>query len=608
MMSAAVARSVMGRIVPIAVFFVGLFAMEWYLFFRNPGHFFQADTVFHLYHRPATFIDFLRMFVTLDRSGWYRPLSQQLPFFILFPFFGLNPVGYRICIYVFFAAMTIGVYHLSRMLMQRGIAAGIATIYFASHTTNAFTTYDLSFAPELCYAAFYLLAVLTFYKFCRVDNRGAYNASIVFLIGALLSKEAAVTLPMILFLLYVVFDSRAGTVRLRIFRAVRAIRSHAFVVLLYFAFVVGYLHVQGIDLRQLFNRPKVLQQGGYYFVVDKGALENIDLALTWAFNIPRGWHGDFRHVPNVWVSFLKGFRIVIVLSAMLTLFTNRRRIVFFGVGWFLISIIPTLPLANHFMPYYLFLPMIGVSLVVGTSLSWLADCLRQAHEDLPGGVIALTLAGVVWVCSISVEADTRSHRLLGGSARLAYESLVSIRRLYPAVSRNAILYIDDVEEPLAWDHAWGGLIQMAYDRWDVDIRYGSSGGIPDVTGPRIDNTLVMRYHEGRLIDETAAFRKNPSAYVPYVESKDYRLTVLPAGVSAGDTYTIALSGLNNHVVKIAYRLNGGSIETFAAFVDKTGNSHFTISSETRKGTYQFVGFNIDGQQQWIRSDAAIMVR
>jgi hypothetical protein len=309
----------------VLAFFGLVFAVEWYLFFRDPGHFFQADTIFVLYDRPSSFADFLSTFIKLDQSGWYRPLSLDLPAFILYPWLGLNPVGYRLVVYVVFAALTIAVYLLGVRLMKRRTAAAVATFFFAIHTTIAYTTYDIAFAPELLYSGFYILAVLAFLRFCQTHNHSSYHISLACLVGSLFSKEAAATLPAVLFLLHLLVTPPFGDFRSGIFRAFRATAPHFIVVFVYGLFVVGYLHVQKLDLTELLNRPRQVHEGGYYFVVDNGILENADIAATWAFNIPRGWHGDFRHIPDGWVLFLKVFRVFAAALSLILCFTPYRR-------------------------------------------------------------------------------------------------------------------------------------------------------------------------------------------------------------------------------------------------------------------------------------------
>jgi hypothetical protein len=589
----------------LLAFFACLFFSEWYLFFRNPGHFFQADAVFVLYDRPSSFTDFLSSFIKLDQSGWYRPLSLEFPAFILYPWFGLNPVGYRLVVYMVFVALTIAVYVLGVALTKRRTAAAVGTFFFAIHTTNAFTTYDIAFAPELLYGGFYVLAALAFLRFCQTHSRYAYCVSLACLVGSLLSKEAAATLPALLFLLHLLFAPPYSDFRSRVNRALRSTAPHFIVVVVYAVFVLGYLRVQGLDLGELLDRPRHTQEGGYHFVVDHGIFDNMDLAATWAFNIPRGWHGDFRHVPQGWMFSLKLFRVFAAALTLVLCFTPYRRVVLFGLAWFVISLSPTLPLVNHFMPYYLFLPLVGFSFVIGASACWFGDQLRRVHRSIPSVALALTFGPMFWVCAISVQADMRDHRALGGSSELARKTLHDVQNLYPDLPRNVLLYIDDSEYPFAWDHAWGGLIHMVYDRRDIDVRYASNGDLPDLT--KASNTVALRYIDGSLVDETPAFRKDPTAYVPFVDSDLYRLSVERPDVTISDSFAVTVTGVHDRVVKIAYRVDGGTIEAFSTYMDSSGRALFSISPQTRKGSYKFVGFHIDGQRGWIRAESAITV-
>src|ERR1051325_9526154 len=109
----------------VLAFFIFLFVVEWFLYFRSPGHYFQAGTVFLLYHRATSLPQFLRQFTQLQLSGWYRPLSHQLFEYTLYPFLGLNPAGYRIPVYAIFIANTAAVYALAVALLRRHLPAAI---------------------------------------------------------------------------------------------------------------------------------------------------------------------------------------------------------------------------------------------------------------------------------------------------------------------------------------------------------------------------------------------------------------------------------------------------------------------------------------------------
>src|SRR5437773_989955 len=221
----------------VAGFFVFLFIVEWYLYFRSAGHYFQADTVFLLYHRATTLAEFLREFTRLQLSGWYRPLSHQLFEFFLYPLLGLNPVGYRIPVYALFVANTAAVYALSLKVLGRHLAAALGTFFFAVHTTNAFTTYDLGFMPELLYTLLYVCAVLAYIRFVQRGSKSAYALSIACFIGSLLSKEAAITLPPVLCLTYLLVTPAFSSLRARFYGALRSTFIYAAITVVYLAFV-----------------------------------------------------------------------------------------------------------------------------------------------------------------------------------------------------------------------------------------------------------------------------------------------------------------------------------------------------------------------------------
>jgi hypothetical protein len=593
----------------IAGFFAFLFVVEWYVYFRHAGHYFQADTVFLLYHRAQSLPEFLREFTRLQLSGWYRPLSHQVFESILYPFLGLNPVGYRIPVYAIFIANTIAVYILVLRLLRQHTAAALATFFFAVHTTNGFATYDLAFMPDLLYALLYLCAVLSYIQFVEGGSRAAYALSIGCFIGSLLSKEAAVTLPAILFLTYFLITPAYGSLRVRLSGAVRSTSPYAGIVVVYLIFVVGYLHVQGVDLTTLFQKPETVSPESYQLAFDKTIAQNVDLAASWAFNMPRGWNGGFRDIPHRVVVFLSFFRAVALGLMAFLLFKPQRKVLLFGAAWFLLTALPALPLVNHFLPYYLFLPNVGLSLVIGASFAWAVERIGRLHWMAAASMVVLFFGGLLIACSASIHADVNNHRLLGGSADIASRSLDDLMRLYPVLPANAIVYIDDREEPLAWDHSWGGLINMAYKRDDITVLYSSVGDALGLSqdASTVAEAIVLKYREGKLIDETAEFRKAPFPQIPFTTSNSHSMTVSPSVARRGDSYFIAITGAHDSTVKIAYTIDGGPARVFSIHLDHQGHSRLDVSENTPKGSYRLFGFLIEGEKDWMRSDSAITV-
>jgi hypothetical protein len=379
------------------------------------------------------------------------------------------------------------------------------------------------------------------------------------------------------------------------------------ILLAYLIFAIGYLEVQGFDITKLFEAPEKLQEGGYYMVIDEHLLRNADIAMSWAFNIPRGWHTGFRDVSPGMIGFLKLFRTLVIAGAALLILSPQRTFLLLGAAWFFVTITPALPLLEHFLPYYLFLPMVGVALFIGTIGAGMYDRLGRVNRILPAITIGGLLTGMLYICSSSIQADIRKHRALGGSADLALMSLSDLKSLYTDLPPDTTIYWDDSQVPLYWDQSWGGLIRMAYGRSDVSVLYSSLG---DVISPELvnDRTIVLRYHNGHLADDTEAFREDPSPFMAPKNSSLYRLTVSATEVVAGVGYTLQAIGISDVDVRIAYRLDDGPLQSFSARLDREGRVEFDVSHHTRKGLYRFVGFTISGQRDWFRTDATLLVR
>jgi len=422
-----------------------------------------------------------------------------------------------------------------------------------------------------------------------------------------LSKEAAVTLPLVLCLTYLFLTPEVDSLRTRLHAAVRSTFIHAAITAAYLVFVFGYLHVQAVDVTKLFQKPDVVAEGSYQLVLDKTIAQNADLAASWTFNMPRGWQGGFRQLPQALVKFLSVFRgIALVLGALL-LFTPQRRVVLFGLAWFIVTTLPGLPLLNHFLPYYLFLPIVGVSLFIGTEFTWAADKLRDLHWMAAAAVIGILFGGLLVACSASIHADIENHRLLGGSAAVASRSLSDLKRLYPQFPPKATIYIDDSEEPLAWDHARGDLIKMAYGRDDITVLYSSAGDALGLSDQSILSEAIVLKNRRGLTDETEVFRKRPLPYIPLTTSTVHALSLSTGTIRPRDSFWIVITGARNVTAKIAYIVDKGPTQVFEVALDHQGQSRLDVSESTRKGVYRFVGFAIAGEYSWIRSDATITV-
>jgi hypothetical protein len=574
-------------------FIFALAILEYVVYFFSNAHFFQGDTIHWFYVRHKSVHDFLSAFISVDSGGWYRPLTNGSIQSLFFPLFGFTPAGYRVVQYVLFLAATIAVCKLAEMLTGRKLAAYVATLFFSLHTINAYTTYDLAFVPEIVYSLFYVCAVIFYLK-------RRHTAALVCFAVSLLSKEAAVTLPVTLVVLDVIFA------RKHVLRALADAKGHFLLLLVYVFFVVGYLGVQRSAFQSVVNRPG--PEITYRFALDQTVLQNADVGLTWAFNIPRGWHTQWRGVAGWMVDFLKLFRILVGLLAVWIMLRPERNVVVAGLAWFVIALAPALPLFDHFFPYYMFLPLVGFSIAVGIILD--VACRKAATLSRAGAGVALaaTLSVVFAICIVSVRADARDNRMLGRSSTLALNSLNDLRTRHPRLSPNTTIYISNAEEPdLNWDTSQGAVFKIAYDDETIETLYWSWGEVIThgvlTKGP----VIVMKYGESHLTDITNTFLAASEPPVAYSSVAQNQLLLDPPAVTAGQAYRLRIHGISNTEVNVHYTVNGGPVHVFAAHLDQNSETKFNVSENSEKGLYHFVGFQVAGTPGWVQAAGTIRV-
>jgi hypothetical protein len=357
--------------------------------------------------------------------------------------------------------------------------------------------------PELLFALFYVAAVVAYLRYMQHQSRLAYGASLVLFVASLLSKEAAVTLPAILFLAGVLFGPLPGSLTQRLTAAVRSTLPHVLILVAYLFFAIGYLQIQEFSISSLFDPDQTPNEGDYTMVLNRGVLRNADMALSWAFNIPRGRWGEWQSLSPKMVLYLKGFRVLVFALAAAALFRPDRTFVLFGIAWFWITLIPALPLIAHFIPYYLFLPVAGFAVAVGVVLTHLHDWLKRRHPSVAMMAVPLVLCGLLVVTNRSIQGDIRHNDLLGGSSTLASNTLNDLKSMHPILPAGITIFFADARLPLGWHHNSGGLIKMAYDTDRISTLYESQGHRPL---PGQDNVLVFEVHNGRLVDVTSRFQ------------------------------------------------------------------------------------------------------
>ncbi len=153
----------------------------------------------------------------LPNTIYFRPLVF-FSWYIEFHIFGLNPMISHIIGLLIFIINNLLLFYLTYILAQRFkrsnplILASIATLLYITHPALIESTAWISGRFDQLSTLFSLVAFLIFSKYFK-DSQTSLSWFVSIAIGfsfacALFSKEVAIWLPIILFILYVIFESK----------------------------------------------------------------------------------------------------------------------------------------------------------------------------------------------------------------------------------------------------------------------------------------------------------------------------------------------------------------------------------------------------------------
>ncbi len=575
------------------------------LFSPSFGHYFQGDSLYWLAQRYTRLSQVAAAFGGVDSYGYFRPLSHRLIPSLFFPVFGLDPLGYH-WVVAFIFAVTVGVAFLFfRDVTGDDWEAAFATFFFSVHSVNAFVTFDFAFAPELFYGLFYLLAAFCFRRWLTTGASRWNWFSLAFFGLGLLSKEAAATLPANLFwlaLLIVTTDpTRRPSIVKRLVAAGKATTPH-------WLLLAGYLSYLAFGLRGGRLLLGAASTGNGLIGAVSIAWSNLALAIPWSMNLAAGDRAAWRHLPVGLEWFLALLAALLAAGALDAALRPRprKRLILVGLLWFLTALTPMLTLTD-FKSYYLYTPLIGLSLAVGRILAsaWRVAAARRVWAgNLVMGVVVVLL----WAsCRLIVAGDLARHPLLGGGAEVSQSMARDIQRIRPSLPVGATLFVlDQPDHPLYWHTAGGRLFRLVYGDPSLKVLYASLGDRPTPEEMGGESFVAVAFQKGGLEDVTGQSRGNPDSLfdpqVSYSEEVPGLIQIEPAEVHRGEgRYTLRIVGKPNQQVEVQFRVDGGPAGFFKARLNSLGEVSFYVSSDNRKGIYEFLAVRRDGNS-WSRSD------
>jgi hypothetical protein len=326
-------------------------------------------------------------------QGTIRPLSERAFFLAGFGLFGMNPLPFRIVIFATqFANLALMAAIARRITGSAQAAFAAAMLWAVSDALVLPLGWVAVYNQVLC--AFFLL--LAFYAMLRgwsilewiafLLGFGAMELNVVYpaLAAAYAPKRARRTIPM-------------------------------------FAVSVAY-----VVLHWLAAHPP--RTGDYAFHWTGAMLRTLVVYWSWTVGPVYGW------TPFIAPAWFIPVLVALVTIALLTWAIPRRS--YFGFAWFLITIAPVLPVRDHRMEYYVYIPAIGVCWLMGSAI---ADWWRSQRV----AAIALILLYCAMIIPRTLAAARVNHAVTERVRNLV-EGLAGAREQHP----NQAILLDGVDPEL----------------------------------------------------------------------------------------------------------------------------------------------------------------
>ncbi len=308
---------------------------------------------------------------------FYRPL-QMLTYIFDHSVWGLDARGYHatnILLHLFTAA---GIYFLVITLFNDEVLAFLTGTLFVVHPVHTEAVSYISGRSDLLAAVFFLLCLVYYVKWQR-EGKGIYGLiTSAAYVGALLSREASVILPLVIIVCYhYAFKKKI---------ILRSFLPIVIITLIYAVIRLTVLQDHTATLEAA--RDTVLQRLPGFFAAIVGYMRVLLL--------PVGLHMEYG---NKLFSFLDPYAItgmVVVGAAIFYLIRIKGKDprIFFSITWFFITLLPVsniFPVNAHMAEHWLYLPSLGFFIIAAKIIrdNYNTDKLRYIAVIFVAAVVAL---------------------------------------------------------------------------------------------------------------------------------------------------------------------------------------------------------------------------
>ena len=283
----------------------------------------------------------------------YRPI-QMCTYLIDYFLWGLYARGYHITNTILHIFVALAIYFLLNILYKERLLSLLTSLFFVVHPIHTEAVSYISGRADSLSALFMILCFISYLKYIETKKMNVFILMLTTYIVAVFSRETSLTLPVLLLLYHYSFKNKPEI------KAFFSIISIAIFFILLRNFALSSLEFPG------FTPSTLMQRIPGFFV----ALTSYVRLLFLPFDLHMGYGYQFFSFLDL--KALMGIIIFCSLSVYLFKRRNKKGVIYFGISWFFIMLLPQsnlYPVGAYMAEHWLYLPSVGFFLVFASLLS-----------------------------------------------------------------------------------------------------------------------------------------------------------------------------------------------------------------------------------------------
>ena len=337
-----------------------------------------------------------KLFVTGAGAGsdipsfFYRPL-QIFTYMLDYTLWGFNVFGYHLINTILHIIVSLCIYWMLATIFEEQSLAFLASLLFLAHPVHVEAVASMSGRADPLSAVFMLISIVLYLKQPRSQNKKLCFLSLLSFALALLSKESALIMPLLLLLYHYAFKSKINRSLFLSFLGINLIYIILRVLILQKLLITSLLPYTPSAAVFISRIPA-------FFAAVTGYLRILIFPMN--LHVDYG-AGKFNFTDY---KIILGAAITISLIAYALMKKEKDKLLFFSVFWFYLALLPTAniyKINESFMKeHWLYIPSIGFFLILAKALSSL-----YRNKSLRTQAVVFTATIVLCYSSLTIRQN-----------------------------------------------------------------------------------------------------------------------------------------------------------------------------------------------------------